>query len=893
LASFNAFLKSNYTYEDKRPALAIISTLKRLAGDVNPLSYIVDLLIFKLDIKIKKKIALDSNFGYSEIEVTMRSLSLESMYSMINQLPVAKHSSELKDISKIPNILQTLDQALCMLVTKINIETLNDTQRRECSWVIGVIDAILTVSDPGQEISAEAFGYITALAKDEALCGVCVHILLLLSTGPVGQGMLFKETVLVFLVDILEISASKLVTEPPVVVIKGKGAPKEAKKPDKKGAAAVMEAVPDRLFELNDPRRNFLLLVRLLVSLINTMVEHSVEMVTTDQVERMVKSLSKVVTTSAVWELVRAPQTHALHVDTSDLLIATVALFGSLSDVSSEVRRSACLAGGATTMLTLLTQSATAIGLHSLIDETELAKRKHGLLFLRAYCERSVLLLLTAPVVKSEAKSKKIDWATCSSFDTDQDSLFQTPSCFELQHLVDIFPNEDADLGNRCLRIYAALFECMDDPGPMISRTAFSMPKMSSMLLSRAQSLIALIKTETADYIAQLEAAALQSNEDVDLEIIIIPPDVPDEPTVENELISIDLPRDRLLVDIFTRPLHELSPRVGEAIGLLLIILEHYVSANTEYANALDINGQFAVLAQLIYLCGPVGVQPGMFNIKERVVTISDLRCPNIDSEVHLRALLFRLLGLVPAAYAKSRAFSSEVPPPMCTPNPESTSPCMSAMVSLCSECADACIATILAESKFTVCRDNLITIPQPTVVLVPSVLDSALSLWSNISKCSMVGLSLSISCTISADASFASTKETFKFSALRSVTDFINAEIVGESKLSLIHEVVEKKKSPKPGTPLFDKIFPPNMLPTALTNPSNSPEIWAYVVYMSAVVGVLSNYRHSRDTCILAVDCLSHMCRLGEFADYIQPYLADTYSAIFLRYTLLFLNMI
>jgi hypothetical protein len=343
-------------------------------------------------------------------------------------------------------------------------------------------------------------------------------------------------------------------------------------------------------------------------------------------------------------------------------------------------------------------------------------------------------------------------------------------------------------------------------------------------------------------------------------------------------------------------------PSVYEVVAIVLMALEHYVAVSTTHVNALDISGQFSSLAQLIYLCGPSGMSPELSHRVECVVNLYHVLATDLDSTAYLRQSVFKLVRAIAASYPSSRTFSGEVPAPVGVATPDSSSACQQTIVSLSSEISDACIATLLAESNIGVYRGNMVAVPRSSTVLAREVLDSALSVWSAIAKCGVWGLTFAVQSTLQAENSSQSTDSSGgSTSGLGSVKRFVNEYVMegggSSTRLEFTREGAaadpkdkgNKKPAAKAVLPLFDKVFitREGALPTSAVHPSDSGELWAYMTHAIAVLGILASDRHAEDTCQLASECLAAMCRIAEFSDYMQPFFADVYSAVFLRYVL------
>ena len=924
-----ALLKSTPLLGADSSSVAILNSLHEISGDYNALSVLANIAVFRLDLKIKKRDNAVECPNYSEMECSLRSLALEALHTLF--VDASKSSNPtffLTSFAALPLILETLDIALCLLVST-PLTAKKEKHQQEIYRALQLINFVLLHRATPSSLSPEAFQLLPSLATDDLLTAQALHVLLLLLDSPVGAEMVLTQPIAGFLISTLDAVIPKLLAEPvPVVVTKGKGKSTPVKE-SKKDKLAAMGPQADKVFDANDSRRTHLLIARLLISTLSKVVARMNTTVEVSDVTKLVELLVKMLGSQTVWELVRAPTFYDLDVDTNNTVLAAVVLLGELGGIVAEFRRAACGAGGAYALLTLLLQSYTAAGCKALIDADEKEKRLQNLCLLRCSIEQSILCLLSGLLETNNGKL--FTWASCQNYKTDWE-MWGENSYFDVHQLVDGFNSEDTSLGNHCLRTFTALIESLDDKGPFLAMSAAFVPKLSAMLLTRSQQTILhmlLVEENQKRKLEEEAAAALKWAEleelnkaskllDVDGKFCIGEPSVgltfqeiqsPTEmDTVDGVLseipvkdVAIGAYNMSLLESRFGIPLSELVPSPPEALALLLISLEPFLKFSAENVNALDLTTQFKSLSELIFILGPTGVLSvnGSSPASEFISSLHDVRGLCNKSSCFLRELIFRVMTAVAGADRKYKTFAGLLPVQPGSPSPEFASPCLRSAVNACSEFADACIATALSESRWSVCNSNLIIVARENRVLVPEVLDAALQCWQAMATTGTTGLYSSIVSAMNEEtkASVVAEQKSSMHSALKSVRECVNEclqYIPGQtSQLLFVREaeIKGKEKAAKQAStkafisPFFDKIFPltSSSLPTSVEHLSDNAEVWAYLTHAAAVLGVLSSTLHSKSTCEIAMSCVLSMTQFTEFTDFNQPFVADIYSAAFL----------
>lgn len=865
------------TTVDATPSDAIIRTIKAATGGMSILLVIVNLLVFRLEMKIKKKENNDANFGFSEIECTLRSLALQTLYLLSTTLSES-YSDELIEMASLSNFVGTLDQALCMYASRLTDTALSPTQIQECLWMLSLLHMILSKSLMPQRISAEAFGYILQLNREDSLSSQCVNLIQVLSHESRCADMVFTSTVLMALISSLEHATPKLIVDTevtPITPVKGKAPPK---KPDKRTSL-----IPDKVIDSADARMTYLLIARMLLDLFPLFASRSPELFDECAVTKVVTQVSRLLSATTVWELVRSPRPDSPDSNPADLLLAGALFLSTLAKVGHAERQLACKSGGASALLLLLTQSSAAVGMKTAITEELISARQWNLLVLRSCCEKALLDLLTSSIVDSDQESY---WTSCSHYSTDIETL----QSFDAQTLLDSALLDDIDLGNRCLRILAALLQCSHDKCFVADSLTNSVAKLATMLHSRTSLIVVPKKTEpnvkaSAAVIRVPVAHSSTTASEVNLVHAEAGSSVADEPATVRTLHTSPL----FVKEAFGENLETYVPTTLEVIALLLLTIEPYIAATSDHVLSFDITGQYANLANLVYVLGPTCIQSTPTLIQESVVIIRDLRSPYLPSTVLIRRFIFKVLRYVAAADRSYRTFTSEVPPPALTPLPDSSSCCQAAAIAVCNDCADACVATLLCESSVNLVLGNLVVVRSYTRVLLDeSVLNEALNLWLAMADCGLLGLSTCMQGLVSAEWNAGVFPDVSTCSAVKSVRDFVCANVLS-SIPHLPREFDPKDKAGKqqlirPITPLFDKMFPTNAsLPTAVATLSDNPELWACIAQVVSIIGILSNPRQSESSCTIAIQCLWKMCYFNDYHEFIQPFLADTYSALVL----------
>ena len=875
--------------------MAILDFLLKTFGDLSLLSPVLQLTIFRLEVKIKKKDSAGPNFGYSDIECSLRSLALQTLYLIIVQLPRSTHSSYLNQLAAIPGALETLDQALRILMSKTVGEGVSEVLSQEQHWALILLDTAMAYRLAPPAVTTETFQFVGSLAKEETLTAIAFHILILLVDGPCALNFIMQESTVGSIVQIFDSILPKLVVEP-AAPPKGKAAKEKKADKDKKS-----EPQQEKMIDANDPRRPHLLSLRLIIHLLFLISSHS-EVTTEEQVTRTVKLTIKIMSSPGIWELVRSPHENTLFVDISDLLFASVLLLGSLGELGEVNRRSACKAGAVTALHELLLQSRNAVGLNAALNEADMILRRGNLSLLRCCIEKSVLLLITE---RCPTKTETIDWTTCSRYLTDSDILLGSDRVLDLVSIAENVNNDDHDLGNRYLRILACLVHSADDAEKLANNSTPAVAMIAVLLMSRTRTLLEIIKSDLLSNNEAVESKSSQSpslsEEGRDYTQLnvgdkIEEPDCHRDPDPDAILADAlqSRPHKCLLKPIFTRPVQEFDPSVAEVIVLALLLLLSYVEVSSDTVNAIDCESQFKQLGQLLYLCGPSGLRTDAQYLKERKVTPHDMRSPEIEEPLLIRSLVLRLLTRIASAYSKYRTFNGEIPVPCGFSPPDSVSPCQQVVSTLCRECSDACISIILCQCSFTLQGDLIAAKAHPSSPLDLIVLSNSLELWKSIAGCSFIGLHYAVQSSTCAFESQEKVND-FMYSALNSMVEFINSKLIANmkyapltfSKLSTDSKEKNSKKSlGRNAMPFFDAYFEvQSALPNCVSSLSDNEELWVYLMHAATMIGVISDLTLDLNMHKLALGSISAMCRIPEFMDQNQPFLADVYSAAFLWY--------
>lgn len=555
----------------------MVDFLMRVSGDLSLLSSVIQLTVFRLEVKIKKKETAGPNFGYSEIECALRSLALQMLFHIIAQLPCSTHSMCVSAFAAVGGVLETLDQSLCILMGRVTTDIPSERTKQERLWALTLIDAAMAYRAEPPVVTAEAFRFVCALAAEEALTSLSLHILISLAKGPNATEFIMQSSTATLCLQIFDAIVPKLNLEP---VAPSKGKPAKDKKPDKSGAAHKSDAQEKRV-DAKDPRFALLLSLRLLVHLLHLIASRSL-VLSEDLVPSIVKDVIKVMGAPSIWELLRSSHEYAIFVDVSDLTVACVELLGALGELGEACRRSACRAGAALALHELMQQSHTAVGLNSFLNKEGASSKDPNLAILRSSIERSMLLLLTE---KCESFTRPPAWTTCGQYLSDNTLLTGPDKVLDVLSLTDKLKVEDVDLGNRYLRLFTCLLMSCEDQNHFVSNSTSAVSTISSFLLLRSSMLLEVIKADLLSSKApeneSLSGSACDpvdgrraSMSEGDVPIgLVDPPEgqAPDSGAASRASPAV------LLKQTFQRSMDELVPSHREILAMTLLALEPYV----------------------------------------------------------------------------------------------------------------------------------------------------------------------------------------------------------------------------------------------------------------------------------------------------------------------------
>lgn len=583
-------------------------------------------------------------------------------------------------------------------------------------------------------------------------------------------------------------------------------------------------------------------------------------------------------------------------IKTMNLLETVCILFGMLSRVNDgSVRTAVCKEGILNCLMRVLHESSHVVGA---VDE----KCPDRLMSIRRLAEQAIMLLATTP--RQEQKNggyqirngATLRWNSCSFFQTDLD-LFPAavegppaaPDAFPCSLLLEIIATEgDHDLANRGSRILSAVVQSVDTDLNEFLGTSFLpsvniMPKLSAVVEARATEVLNAVEARNAVKVAPSEAEGAEAPSDA--------------PIMVGKQTDVQL----------------LTPSVYGALYHSLCLVHILMKNNSEHVNTFATDARLMLLAQIGYMCGPVGANGENNSAAECKVRLIDARCTNWPSicivdpllshgisfapelgnpveQQLLRTLLFDVFSDVACADKLIRTFSSETPAPIANALPDSTCVCEEASLRVAKYCADVCVATLQVSGKFALSNGRVIMTPNSDFEfpLALEVLEACVRTVGAVGSIGVTGVFTALNNIGGRGLNTSNVVPTgtalCESSAIASLERFISAEISPE------YVSQGDKALPWRIPSLFNEYFIESdtfvnaeKLPNEIENVATATVFWPFLTLCGGLLSILSN---PYMPCYIVEETLKSvesLCRSSHFENFIQPVLMDVMCSMML----------
>ncbi len=891
----------------ENPALDILKTVFSIStenGDqpnLGALQVLSDMIVYKDEVKKVKPPKVKKGetpppmpkIYDSELSIALRNGSMNALHILISALD--KNEGELAAaLAQVPNLITNLCQkvsditaVLVPLVAEEAPENANEeegeaaaeievdemdevdeeeaaqdavrkerayaTAMEECTWVLSSLAAMLRVNSTACQylLSAPALEALPALVPiSDALINPVLQILDALALRcDVGEG---------------EISGLHRISEPLFFNVLLSIAQKASNSLKHNLLHEEDDEAPavDLCREVENLNIAVSTLTHMAIQQRNT--SRSLIVYTTDNVPDLLVSLNHLITDGTIWDVAKNSTHQKDFVDNICVLLGQIGLAGE------DLRSSACSNGCVTALMKILTNSSS------------IALGHVPLLTLRRVCELALLQILSKGV-RNESNSQLAQrWGSCQAYSTDEAffSEVQTSSnapvedeeeapaepvlqstAFMNQLAALLEDNdEDSDLSNRAVRLFAAVVASTVNPLAFvrdtlaISTTVTS--SLSALCCSRGAAVVQKCLPPAPELAPQAEA---DTEEEVIVEVVV------------------------------PQPSTHLSIPPEECLYLSMSLIEVLVAVQSEHVDEFVVDSYLNQISDVLFASGPSVVSKDRqeFSVKlydpRRAVDAVDSDC----TAALLRPLVLDALATVIHI--------------------DTAEPKGAKSLSICALCADACVSTLSAEVSYGVhtAERNVFVSPAKGTLHV-SVLNAAIQCMNAIACCGAEGINNALSSLVNYKKEGAvqcGAVEHFKAFLGGASTDEVTEQPLPEPVVTGEVEGEEGDEAPAEPTPVLSArekweqaceeewIVPSNLADilntnsldsvlSTVTNLCSKANVWPMVTMVSPLIAVLAGPQCKGETATHAVTAVASLLREVESAQ-IEGQQAGLFNAL------------
>lgn len=392
---FASFLLSPSKFKDESVVLAAVKAIVAAEGNLNILNVLVLLTVFKEEVKVKSKQSTD-RVSNEDLITHLHFAATKILYVISEQ--IVHDKTLMKHFVSIPNILQTLSEALKGLSIIFQDELVRGKMIEEGIWVLCCIVRILknTENIIPSFLRLQILDIIISFSNEPNFTLYCLQIFELISVDTSSSDSLATVSdisLMNHLLSLLRVTTTKLghvdsgvkdISRPPTAPAKDtkkgsfiKGSSKQAKDASKDEApvAAAPKAVEIKTYSKANPTRLLVSYAQILVNIFTTVAKHPNFYVAFDEeISAEVVELCKTfMLEKDIWTLCNQPIADPVDVPIQSLILDVSILFGCLGKASTSARKSACNAGAVPTLISLLHRSRAVYGLQLLAEPPDMS----------------------------------------------------------------------------------------------------------------------------------------------------------------------------------------------------------------------------------------------------------------------------------------------------------------------------------------------------------------------------------------------------------------------------------------------------------------------------------------------------------------------------------------
>lgn len=898
--------------------LSALDTLVLPTGDLNGLNFLSDILIFKEEIKIPKpKKGGNANeeviIPENELVISIRLGAMKAIFEISTHILNYQNTSEDnhshyqslgKSFASLPslfeNVLKAIDTCHQNLVPITSSQAAKESQLQYAFWSLSSLFQFLSFNPTciTKLCESSTLKIISSLAKEDMLTTACLKIFKVLSTSEVGVTVISgdeTQTMQCF-IDILvsstdrlhEAAAAAIAATAAASGTKGKEVKKEVVKKDDKSKAKTVAVDHESNVDENanhktvieDPNTLAVTYINLICHILFavSLKQESSSVMTEEYIQKITSILAGACKNAILWSIAQAHGTNptdATVVDLTSTVEICCSLIGSFGNISDDIRRSACSAGGLIALIQALKDSSIICAQPNANMQANTPRNNdHAgtdeltLLSLRSTLEKGILSLACSKISKSpnQTSEKSSKWKSTEQYSTDVTTLQEAPSSDFAGMLFALLAElQDIDLNSRVIRILSSIL--LSSSSSDSSSVEFArILKIDASVTSKISHLFSLYSSEyLKTLITPVSTSAVE--------------DVISEISPSEVVAVLDKTGNRTLT------LNSLSPNWKERCFLVLALLEICVQISPENINAFSTVEICKVMGQLLYISGPtssaretIEIEVNLYDLRSYEWSFSQtLNASAAFDVVNIRPIILDLIALVAAADNQYRNFEGVLPVEPGKPLPVTTSRCNQAAMSVCRYCSDAAFSILLACTNYiTAPGGEYLAIEIPTTInLQQNVLDASLRSICAIASCGVVGLYgvLESIAEVGYESHGADGGNSICKPAMNNLLSYFESTRIGVE--DIFGKFVWTRSSH------FDSLI--TTVPSEISNLLSKKIIWPYFTVCSAILGVLADFRLHSDSIALALRAMQLMTKSNLFSDVAQPVVMDIFSAAYL----------
>lgn len=547
-------------------------------------------------------------------------------------------------------------------------------------------------------------------------------------------------------------------------------------------------------------------------------------------VSSLIISCGNLLKNGLVIEALRSSVTTSINLDISLFVFNICGLMGSISCLNPTVRN-ICLSNGVIkVIIQTMAQSLSYVGLAADNISSASDLQIDVLNGFLTCAEKALIGIIVSPrIVPSEFKPR---WLTCGKYVSDMECIENSFST-----IMEMATNlQDSNLCKRALRIISFVLLSSVDPVEFCNKFKFD----------------SAFTGKLANVLNQFMIEVQEVSEDSEAPVSVLKP-----------------------------------PSTKKAIFFGLLIMEVLIDISSDIVNAFITKERVGVMRDIIYLAGPYAANRSsiewklnLFNTFNYDWTLKLLPNASNDS-ILFRPVLVRVLDLICRSSLKYRPASASTPFDPLVPPAVNFSPTHDAAITVAKICGDAVCSVILADVHYKICCGSIFPAMVSQRCVMRSLMSCCLSFMCGISNCDALG---SYALLESLSESFISSKQqSSKKSAM-----FWLLDIFDDIKFSSILkdkgiDPIDRESYSWSRALFFDELFAQFSGPVNVVSLNGSFSFWPYAVMLSALIGILSDYRLDSSCTSFCLESLSRFLRIPDFTDAAQPVICDQLCAIFI----------